>query len=431
MIRIAYSIFSLLLGTAALLLGMGLQGTLLGLRAGVESYPMTVTGLVMSSYFVGFAFGSYYCPRIIREFGHIRSYAALATLASAAAIAYALNTDPWFWALLRIITGFCIVGAYMVIESWLNVLASNTMRGQFFGVYMVITLLAMAGGQHLLRLGEVGGFELFAITTILISLALIPVVLTRIPQPIISAPNYLDLRQLYRTSPLGVVVTVSAGLITGSFWGLGALYAAQRGLDEVSVAWLMSAFIIGGATLQWPLGLLSDRIDRRKIIALCSFTGAGMAFLNILVSADTGILFYVISFLLGGFVFTLYGLGVAHANDRIDPEHSLEAAQGLLQLYGVGAIFGPLLASQALEYLGSRGFLVFFALVLTFLGFFTLHRMRYRSAPPVEEQSEFVPLARTSPVALEMSPYEDVDVAEDEDASGDVREEHVQSSNVA
>jgi MFS family permease len=403
MFRIATSIFSLLLGTAALLLGMGLQGTLLGLRAGAEEYQVTVIGVVMSSYFIGFAFGSHYCPRIIRAYGHIRAYAAMTTLASAAAIAYALNTDPWFWTLLRIITGFCIVGSYMVIESWLNVLASNTMRGQFFGVYMVITLLAMAGGQHLLRFGEVLGFELFAITTILISLALVPVVLTRIPQPIISTPSHLGLRLLYKTSPLGFIGTLSAGMVTGAFWGLGALYALQIGLDETGVAWLMSAIIVGGAILQWPLGLLSDTIDRRKVISLCSFAGAGMALASsMLVEASAG--FYAASFFFGGFAFTLYGLSVAHVNDRIDPDHSLEAAQGLLQVYGVGAILGPLLASQAIEYMGPGGLLIFFTFVLTFLGIFTMHRMHSRTAPPVEDQQEFVPMARTSPVALEMSP---------------------------
>ena len=404
MIRIATSIFSLLLATAALLLGMGLQGTLLGLRAGVEQYPVTVTGIVMASYFVGFALGSYYCPRIIRQYGHIRAYAAMASLASAAAIAYALNTDPWFWTLLRIITGFCIVGSYMVIESWLNVLASNTMRGQFFGVYMVITLLAMAGGQHLLRLGEVASFELFAITTILISLALVPVVLTRIPQPVISTPSRLGLKKLYRTSPLGVTGTLSAGLVAGAFWGMGAIYASAIGLDDIGVAWLMSAIILGGAILQWPLGVLSDIIDRRKIISLCSFAAAAAALINTMVSLESPIAFYLLSFLYGGFSFTLYGLCVAHLNDRIDPDHSLEAAQGLLQVYGIGAILGPILASQAIQYMGPGGLLIFFSFVCTFLGMFTVHRIHFRGAPPSEEQNEFVPMARTSPVALEMSP---------------------------
>jgi len=403
MFRIATSIFSLLLGTAALLLGMGLQGTLLGLRANVEEYQVTTIGIVMSSYFIGFAFGSHYCPRIIRAYGHIRAYAAMTTLASAAAIAYVLNTDPWFWTLLRIITGFCIVGSYMVIESWLNVLASNTMRGQFFGVYMVITLLAMAGGQHLLRLGEVASFELFAITTILISLALVPVVLTRIAQPVISTPSHLGLRKLYKISPLGFIGTLSAGMVTGAFWGMGALYGSQIGLDDIGVAWLMSAIIVGGATLQWPLGLLSDSIDRRRVISLCSFAGAAAALTNTMLSESSGS-FYLLWFLFGGFSFTLYGLSVAHVNDRIDPDHSLEAAQGLLQVYGGGAILGPVLASQAIAYMGSGGLLIFFTLVLTFLGMFTLHRMHSRTPPPLEDQQEFVPMARTSPVALEMSP---------------------------
>lgn len=404
MFGIAGSIFSLLLSTAILLLGMGLQGTLLGLRAGVEGYSMTMTGIVMSSYFIGFAVGSIYCPRIIRQYGHIRAYAAMATLSSAVAVAFILNTDTWFWILLRVISGFCIVGMYMVIESWLNVLASNALRGRFFGIYMVITLLAMACGQHLLRLGEVASFELFVITTILISLAVLPVVLTRITEPKIATPKRLSLRRLYGISPLGVVGALSAGLITGSFWGMGALYAARIGLDNIGIAWLMSAIIIGGATLQWPLGILSDVMDRRRVISLCCFSGAVMAVLNSLLSVDTGWLFYGVSFIFGGFAFTLYALSAAHVNDRIDSDHSLEAAQGLLQLYGIGAILGPLIASQALEHFGPRGMLILFALIMGLLGLFTLHRMHNRSAPPVEEQSEFIPLARTSPIALELSP---------------------------
>lgn len=407
MIQIATSIFSLLLATAALLLGIGLQGTLLGLRADVEQYSMTVTGIIMSSYFAGFAIGSFYCSPLIRQFGHIRAYAAFAALASTAAIGYALSVEPWFWVVLRMITGFCVVGLYMAIESWLNVLANNAMRGRFFGIYMIITLLAMAGGQHLLRFGEVTSFELFAISSILISLSLIPLVMTRIAQPSISAPHHLSLKQLYRVSPLGVVGTVLTGMITSSFWGMGALYATQIGLDNVGVAWLMSAIIIGGATLQWPLGLLSDLINRRVIISLCGFAGAAMAILNTYVNIESIWLFYAVSFLFGGFAFTLYGLCVAHANDRIDPEHSLEAAQGLLQLYGFGAIFGPFLASQAIAHFGPKGLMIYFSGIMASLGLFTLHRMHNRAAPPSAEQHDFVPLSRTSPAALEMSPFID------------------------
>jgi MFS family permease len=408
MFRISLSIFSLLFSTGILLLGISLQSTLLGLRAGLENYSMTMTGIVMSSYFVGFALGSYYNPNIIRLFGHIRTYAALATLASAAAIAHALYTEPWFWTLLRIITGFCVVGMYMIIESWLNSLASNAMRGKFFGLYMIITLLAMAIGQHLLRLGEVISFELFAITTILISLALVPVVLTRLREPQISQPKQFGLLQLYAVSPLGVVGTLSAGLITGSFWGMGAVYAAQIGLDANGVAWLMSAIILGGALLQWPLGLLSDRIDRRTVIQICAFSGAALAILNSAISIESSLLFYTVSFLFGGYVFIFYGLCAAHVNDQIDADHSLEAAQGLLQLYGIGAIVGPLLTALSFNIFGSRGMLFLFALIMFGLGLFTLLRMQKASAPAPEEQTSFVPLARTSPVALEMSPINEV-----------------------
>ena len=404
MFNIAVSIGSLLLATGLLLLGMGLQGTLLGLRAGVEEYSVTTIGIVMSSYFVGFALGSYFSPRMIRQYGHIRSYAAMASLVSAAAIAYALNTEPLFWILLRIITGFSIMASYVVIESWLNALASNTLRGRFFGAYMIITLLAMAAGQHLLRLGDVSSFELFAISSILVSLALVPVVFTRIEQPQIHEPAHLPLQALYRIAPLGMIATLGAGVITGAFWGMGAIYASSLGLDDNGIAWLMSVIIVGGALLQWPLGIMSDHIDRRKVITLCSLAGATMAALMSLFNDQPALWFYLFSMLFGGFAFTLYGLAVAHTNDHVVPEHSLEAAQGLLQVYGVGAILGPLLASQAIEWLGYVGLPLFYLLVMTLLTGFALLQLQHELPPPSAGHNEFVPMARTSPVALEMSP---------------------------
>ncbi|MDT8404962.1 MFS transporter [Sulfuriflexus sp.] len=404
MLRTSLSIISLLLGTAILLIGIGLQGTLIGLRANVEQFPLATTGLVMSAYFFGFVLGAHFCPPLIHRVGHIRAFAVMATIASAAAVAYAIWVDPLIWGLLRVLTGICMVGLYMVIESWLNSVAPSHLRGQIFSIYMAVTLLAMAGGQYLLLLGEVAGFELFGIITILLSLALVPITMTRLQQPELVISARLKLASLYATSPLGVVATLAAGMVTGAFWGMMPLYGESIGLDDLGVAVLMSATITGGVLLQWPIGLLSDHIDRRKVIVMATLIAAVLALLGFLMGQHVTLPLYVVAFLFGGFVFSLYGLSVAHVNDHIETDQVLEATRSLLQLYGVGAMLGPSLAGQGMSRFGPGALLLFIALVLGTLLLFALLRMQRREAVPVAEQGEFVAMGRTSPVALEMAP---------------------------
>lgn len=410
MFRIATSIFSLLFGTAMLLLGIGLQGTLLGLRAVQENFSISVTGLVMSSYFVGYVVGSHYCPSLIKKIGHIRAYATMATIASAAAIVHALLPDPWVWALLRFITGMCLVGLYMIIESWLNAIAPNSHRGQFFSVYMLINLLAMAGGQQLLQLADIAGFELFAITTILISLALVPITMTRIHQPSISADHSrLSLLELYRNTHLGVIGTLSAGLVMGTFWGLMPVYYKGQGFADTDVATIMTFTILGGAVLQWPIGLLSDYVDRRVVLAVSALASALLVALNYMLGGLSSVLLYGIAFLFGGFAFSIYSLSVAYVNDRLDPGQSLEATRGLLQVYGVSAVVGPLMVGWGMGSLGSWVLLLFFFTVLGILGLFTVKRIMTRDPVPVEEQGEFVAMSRTSEVLLDNLNEEEVE----------------------
>jgi MFS family permease len=416
MLKIATSIFSLLFGTAMLLLGIGLQGTLLSLRAVLEDFSITVTGLVMSSYFIGYVVGSYYCPPLIKKIGHIRAYAAMATIASATAIAHALLPEPWVWALLRFITGMCLVGLYMIIESWLNAIAPNSHRGQFFSIYMLITLLAMAGGQQLLQLADIAGFELFAISTILISLALVPITMTRIHQPVIADDHSrLSLRQLYRSTHLGVIGTLSAGLVMGVFWGLMPVYYKDQGFEDGAVAMVMTFTILGGALLQWPIGLLSDYMDRRIILAVSALASATLVLLNYLFGGLSTMLLYGIAFLFGGFAFSIYSLSVAYVNDRLDPEQSLEGTRGLLQVYGVSAVIGPLLVGWGMGTLGPSVLLLFFFVVLGILGLFTVKRILTRDPVPMEEQGEFVPMSRTSEVVLDSFSEDEADETEPDD----------------
>ncbi len=409
MIGITLSIFSLLLATALLLLGIGLQGTLLGLRAVHEQFPVAVIGYVMSSYFVGIALGTYLCPPIIRRVGHIRAYAAMAAIASSAAIAYVLVIDPYAWALLRIITGICLVGLYMVIESWLNVLAPNKLRGQFFAAYMTITFIALAASQYLLLIADIDDFMLFAITTILISSALVPITLTRVQQPQIIESPRLRLLQVYRDSPLGVIGTLTAGVVMGAFWGMVPVYGIRIGMDTNGVVWLMSLTILGGAILQWPIGKVSDHTDRRAVLGIAALAAAVLAFASSYYAESYSTAFYITYFLFGGFAFSLYSLSVAHINDRLSPEQALDAAQNLLQLYGLGAVIGPALAGVVMNYHEPGTLPLLFAAVLLMMGLFTLYRIRSRHAPPAEEQEKFISMRRTSPVAIEMDPRNDAE----------------------
>jgi MFS family permease len=419
MFGIAISIFSLLLSTALLLLGIGLQGTLLGLRAVAEQFPVSVIGYVMSSYFVGFAIGTYLCPPIIRRVGHIRAYTAMAAIASSVAIAHVLIIDPLAWALFRVVTGICMVALYMIIESWLNSLAPNNLRGQFFSAYMVITFVAMALSQYLLLLSDIAGYTLFAINTIVLSVALVPISLTRVQQPTLVETPRLHLITISRESPMGVAGTLTAGVVMGGFWGMMSVYSSKIGLDTAGVAKLMSATILGGAILQWPIGKLSDHIDRRIVLGAVAFAAAIISGGGYAVPGFSQTLLYPFYFLYGGFAFSIYSLSVAHVNDRLPPEQALEASRGLLQLYGIGAVIGPGFAGLIMRWYGHETLPLLFAGTLGLLSLFTLYRINASEAPSLESHEEFIPVQRTSPVALELDPRMDLEHAEIADTVND------------
>ena len=404
MITIATRTFPLLLGIGLLLVGIGLQGTLLALRANLEGFAVTITGLMMSAYFLGFIVGTFLCPKLIRGVGHIRAFSAFAAITAAAAIAHGMVIEPWLWSVLRIITGTCMVGIYMVIESWLNAMAPNEQRGRFFAVYTIITLLAMALGQYLILVAEIGGYQLFSLTALLVALAVVPVALTRILQPASVVAPPLSLKQLHHSSPLGVSGALISGIINGAFWGLGALFARRIGMDDTGIALFMSLTIIGGALLQWPIGHLSDRFDRRCVLVWVSFATAALAVAAYFSVDISHTLLIALAVVYGGFAFSLYGLSVAHVNDHLEHEQILEASRALLLIYGAGAVIGPTIAGYFMQHIGPGSLLLFLAASLLPLGLLGLYRIRVGKTIPNEEQMEFAPMVRTSPVALEMDP---------------------------
>ncbi|MCI0400535.1 MAG: MFS transporter [Gammaproteobacteria bacterium] len=400
---------TLLLGMGILLGGNGMLGTLLGVRAGLEGFPDAVTGAIMSAYFLAFIIGTFFCPAMIRRVGHVRAFAAMAAVQSAAAITHALVVQPVVWGVLRIITGVCMVGIFMVMESWLNVLAPNEQRGRIFAVYVTVNLTAMAIGQSFILVGDPRGVVPFALVSILLSLSLVPVALTGVGEPPPVDVPHTDIQELYAISPLGFFGTLTSGLCMGAFWGMGAVFAYGIGLSNAEIAAFMSATIVGGALLQFPIGRFSDRHDRRIVLTVACFAAAAFALLTFAAAKISQLGLLISAFLYGGFAFSLYSLSISHVNDHLAPAEVLNATSGLLLIYGIGATVGPAAAGLLMDALGPRTLLVYFAAVLALLGLFGVYRMRVGPPISTESQGPFVPMVRTSQAVLEMDPRADLE----------------------
>ena len=404
MITLVSSIFSLLLGLGIILIGSGFLGTLLGLRAVLENFSEVVIGLIMSAYFLGFIAGAYVCPPIINRVGHIRAFAVMATVASSAILMHAIVINPWTWVALRLITGICSVGLYMVIESWLNAQSSNQQRGQVFAVYMTVNMLAMAVGQTLLFFNNVDSFVPFALIAILFSLGLVPVALTWMKEPHpISTPS-LRMTHLYEKAPLGVLGTLVAGLLLGAFWGMGAVFGKGIALSDSWIATFMCAAILGGALLQIPIGRISDTRDRRGVLLIVSIAGAVAAAAAFALADWSSTALVICIFLFGGFTFPIYALSVAHMNDHLSTDEVLEATSGLLLTYGIGATLGPTFAGTLMTAFGPLMLLLYFCSLLVILAIVCRYFMSIRPPVSTGDKGEFVPMMRTSQAALEMLP---------------------------
>jgi MFS family permease len=384
----AWSLWALLLGVGLLMLGNGLQSSLLGVRAAEEAFGNTVTGLVMSAYFVGFLAGSTLTPRKLRDVGHIRVFAALASLTSVAILIHVLFIDPWVWAAMRLITGFAYAGLYVVTESWLNGHTGNHLRGRLLAFYMVISYLGMGGGQLLLNLADPNGVILFLVVSILVSLALVPILLSYTPQPDASQPEAMSLKRLYRLSPLGTLGCLLTGIANGSVFGMGAVFATGSGLPVDQVAAFMGAFILGGALLQWPLGKLSDKTDRQVVIMVVAGLATALALLGLLVDGAGPLT--LLGVLLGGTTLTLYSLFLACANDVLTPSQTVAASSSLVLALGIGAILGPLSTGVLMDWLGPEGFLWVLALTHAAIVAFGGYCLVRHPAAASEKQGHYV-----------------------------------------
>lgn len=407
--RAIASVFTLLVGVAIILSGVGLLGTLLGVRGQLEGFSPTVLGLVMSGYFLGFVIGTRWVPRLIRQVGHIRVFATLASLASIATLLHGLYVTPILWFVLRLAAGICVVGLYIAIESWLNERASNEERGHIFSAYMTTTLIGLGIGQVLLMAGAADNLELFALASVLLSLGLVPVAMTEVKEPPTVEAARLGLRKLYAISPLGVVACIFAGLGSGSFWGLGPVFASAIGLDKGGVATFMSLTILGGIVMLWPVGRFSDSHERRKVLAwACGLAALGALAAGIAVGYGS-VWVMLGGFAYGCFAFSIYSLAAAHTIDHLDRSHVLEVTSTLQLLWAIGAIIGPILAGFLMQRLGPETLMMFIAATALVPAVFARYRMAVSEAVPMEDQGDFVPQFVTSPAALEMHPEEAAD----------------------
>ncbi len=386
-------IAALLLSVAFLLTGNALQGTLLVVRGEMEAFSTLSIGLLGSTYFLGFGVGCLLGSHLVRRVGHIRTFAAMAAIASATPLVHGLWLQPLPWWGLRAITGFCFAVLYIVIESWLNERSTNETRGRVLSVYLVINLTVMTLGQLMMNLEDPARFTLFALTSILVSIAAVPVALTAAVAPAPLRSTQLRLPWLYRVSPVGVVGCLGVGLANGAFWTLAPLFAQRTGMDVAGIALFMSAHIVGGAIGQLPLGQLSDRLDRRWALAGGCAAAAACGLVVWLWGLFAGgypqWMLLTLAFLWGAFAFPLYAIAIAHANDYAAADEFVEVSSGMLLVYAAGSVAGPLIAAGIMGSLGAPALYAFTALVHLLLGGFTAWRTRLRAAPPPTEQVAF------------------------------------------
>jgi MFS family permease len=396
MIAIITPILALLISVSLLLMGNGLLGTLLPVRASLEAFSAVDIGILGSAYFLGFAAGCVYGPYLVRRVGHIRTFTAMATIASCTVLVHAFVLNPLVWWLLRAATGVCFAVLYMVIESWLNEKSSNENRGTVFSIYTIINLTVVTLGQMMLIFDEPSNFMLFSLASILVSLAAVPVALSKSAEPAPIESVKIDFRKLYRTSPVGVIGCLGVGLTNGAFWALAPVFAQGDSSDVATIALFMSVVVIAGAVGQWPLGRLSDRIDRRRVIVLACGGAVVAAVLLAWLDTAQGGLLLVIAFAYGLFAFPLYSLCVAHTNDFAEQSRYVEVACGLLLVYALGAVIGPIVASVFMRFIGAGGLFAYTACVHICIIIYAIHRLRQRAVTPLAEHITFADAMRVA-----------------------------------
>jgi len=394
---------ALFLAVLMMMLGSGLLGSLISLRLSIDEYASSVIAVVMAGYYAGLVCGSFVAPGIVRRVGHIRAFAAFAAINTVVALLQALYESALMWGLLRLATGISMMGLYMVIESWLNERADSKVRGRVFSVYMAMTFLGLGSGQFLLGADQQGSETLFIVVAIMFAASLIPVALTRAAHPQPVRKVQLRIRKLFRVAPFGIWGCFGAGLANGAFYALGPTFGIREGLSVSQVAVFMGVTILGGLVLQWPIGSVSDRFDRQRVIGILGFAVAAASFALVLIGRQPLFALLLAGAAFGGLTFTMYPVAVAHANDHISPDEVVPVSAALILCYSLGAMLGPLGAAVVMYLSGPHGLFLFTALLCCALGFAALLTPRREPVAPAE-QTPFVPVPRTSAVIAQLDP---------------------------
>ena len=391
MIAVIGSAWALFLGMGLLMVGNGMQGTLLGIRGEIEGFSTFEMSFVMAAYFAGFLGGSQLAPEMIRRVGHVRVFAALASFISAVLILFPSVTEPWAWILLRVIIGFCFSGVYVTAESWLNNATTVETRGQALSVYMIVQMGGIVAAQSLVAAGDPSGFLLFVIPSVLVSLSFAPILLSIAPTPPFESTKPMSLGRLFRLSPLGCVGMFLTGGMYAAQFGMASVYATQAGLTVPQISSFIGAIFLGGLLFQYPVGWISDRIDRRVLILGCSIFGTIACAFGVILPVSFAVV-ATVGFLTGGMVNPLYSLLIAHTADHLEYEDMSAASGGLIFMNGLGAIAGPVAIGGLMTAFGPNGFWLFVTALLALLAAYAAFRMTRRPAPSVDETGAYVSL---------------------------------------
>ena len=426
--------WALFLGYGIIILAHGLQGNLLGLRAVLEDFDIIATGILMSGYFIGYFAAANVVPNLVGKVGHIRVFAAFASVASLSILIHAIFVNPYVWAIGRFLTGFSMLSVFVVVESWLNDRATNRTRGKVLSIYMIITFVGLALGVLLLNFNNPREYEPFILVSLLLSVALIPILLTKRKPPTFKKISSIKIKELYKTSPFGTVSMFCTGFLHPVIFTMGAVYGALMNFSILEISLYLSLITISGALFQWPIGYLSDLFDRRLVIIATAFLGAVfsvLCFFSVSVSPDFlnlssdwkiiiqhitnhRLLFYIFISLFAGMCLPLFSLNLAYVNDFLPKEKFVSAGAGLQLIFGLSAMTAPFLCSFFIKELGPNGFFIFLFIFQTVIVLFGIYRMFKR---PTEENPDntFTPLPRNiTPVGIQLDPDTGVDLSNSE-----------------
>jgi len=391
-----------------LAMSLGLLATFLSLRLTIEGFSTQMTGLILTSYFVGSVVGAIYCRPLIKSVGHIRAFSAFAALATAMIMLHGIYISALAWAIFRFFTGIATIGLFMVIESWFNECTQPHTRGRVFSIYMVMSYLGGSVGQQLLNLGEIKDQTLFFVIGFLLISCIIPIALTHSIHPQMPKPDPIKLKIILKKAPLGILGCFTAGLTNSSFYTMGPVFCHQKiNLSVSQLSYFMTLTVLGGLMFQWPLGSFSDRFDRSKVIPVLGGVFALISMLMIVAAQSPFWIFMVGTAIFGGFMFTLYPAAVARAHDMFEPENVVNVSSALLLFYGIGAVVGPIVSSAVMEIVDMPyGFYLYFSIVgatYALVSLFLRHKEIARIIP-VEDQVDFMIMKHTTQMAIEIDP---------------------------